>query len=376
MNKQKQKLKYAHRERMINIGIRAGFSLLSRGKGKFSTLVRNLMPTKFAQQRKKPAVRAFAGLTGRPTDDPTPVETAQEPVQVLHRMIGPPLDGPAPDPFADRIPLPSLASLSIEEKEKLNKEKRATAARDRRKRQRQQIAAIKEKLKTPIREIKRAAQEQSKLDEHGRALSSMNRGRWMTDAPTGLGELVVAGGSKQMEFIASAHDRAAALGSLTSDPRTGEAFWADNDRRHVEPQGSGTDESDEDSGSFHVRLGDGVQDQKAHEHNLRLEALVERYFVKVQVPWSAEVFGNEFFSCVSCRVQQSRTTSIQKCARCGTQNDKDNGELHVCRLCGTECDSFVAAKQHIYRVHGSENRPKHDHRYGDVTRKRKHLVTA
>jgi hypothetical protein len=292
------------------------------------------------------------------------------------QWTGLPLDGPAPDPFADRTPLPPLLSgLSLEEKEKLDKEKRAKAARDRRKHQAEQLAAIKEILKTPIREIKRLAEEKAKLDKQERALFSMDRGSWMTDAPTGVGELVLAGGSNEMEFVAAAHSRAEALGSPGLDIGTGEAFWAENDRRSIAPEGKGSDDS-EDSGSFHVRLGDGVQDKRAHDYSLLLDKLAERYFVKVEVPWTSEVFGNEFFSCTSCGVQQSRTQSVQRCARCGTQNDKYNGYLHVCRLCGTECDGLVAAKQHMHRVHGGENRPEHDGRYGDLTRRRKHPITG
>src|ERR1700681_4353932 len=101
-----------------------------------------------------------------------------------------------------------------------------------------------------------------------------------------------------MEFVAAAPSRAEGLGSPGIDLGTGEAFWAENDRRLVAPQGA-TPEADgsEDSGSFIVRLGDAVQDQRAQDYNLLMEKLVDQYFVKVDLPWTAEVFGNEFFSC-------------------------------------------------------------------------------
>ena len=303
--------------------------------------------TTIRQEKKRPTVRAFTGLAGRP------------------------FDGPTPDPFADRTPLPPLAStLSFGEKEVLRKQKKAQAARARRKLQREQIDAIREKLKVPVREIKRAAEEQAKLEKQAKAQGSMRRGMFIADAPMGKGELVTGGyGSKQLELMIAAYDRAAALGSPSSD-ETGGEFWPDNDRRSVVPQGSGGNDGEDSGGSFHVRLGDGVQDKKAYDYDLLLGTLVDKYCVKT------EVFTNEFFYCVSCGAKQGKIESIQKCIRCEAKNGKDNGYLHLCRLCGTECDGFVAAKQHIHRVHGSENHPEHDHRYGDITRRRKHPVTA
>jgi|GEM_PF-6030910 len=322
-------------------------------------------------QRKKTAVRAFTGIVGRPMDEPVLPKPVTASKHTPRQMIGPPLEEAPPDPFADRASIPPLVInlISKEEKEKIRKEKRAQAARNRRKLQREQIAAIKEKLKTPIQEIKKLAEEKAKLDKETKS-SSMERGKYMTDAPPGVGELVLSGGSTQMESIAAAHDRAARLGSPTSDPGTGEAFWPDNDRRHVAPQGTGSEGDGDKEKSFYVTLGDGTKEKKAHDYNLLLTSLVQKYMVET------DVFKSPFFYCQSCGAKQPKTESIQKCIRCEAQSGTDKGYLHVCRLCGTECDGFIAAKDHIHRVHGTNSRPEHDNRYGDITTKRKHPVTA
>jgi hypothetical protein len=287
--------------------------------------------------------------------------------------------------------------LSIEQQKK---QIRAQQARDRRKRNAEQLAAIKEKLKTPIAEIRRAAEEQAKLDRKVRALSSLRRGSFLIDAPTGKGELVTGGyDSEQIELVAGTRERAAILGSPTFDPETGEEYWPENDRGRVVPEGTGHrpgdgEDDEEDDGpdstdeardnrterdkdapilpgtTFQVKLKDGKEDQKAHDYDLLLGVLVSSYCAETQI------FKNEFAYCASCGAKQQRAESVYTCIRCQAKNGGDNGHLHICRLCGSECDGFVEAKQHIHRVHGSESNPEHDDRFGDITRRRKHDVTA
>ena len=359
-----------------------------------------------SMHRKPPAKRLFSGMVGSPLAkvlEAAPVETP-EPAQAppaATTVVGP------------HMGIPTITVLlepdaeTIERAKQIKKQMRAQSARDRRKRNAEQLASIKEKLKTPIAEIKKAAEEQTKLDKQGQARASMKRGLFLTDAPVGKGKLVNGGyNSEQMELVTAARGRAAALGSpdyeqlgipkSASDP----AFWPENDRGRVVPEGRGQrpgdreddegedegpdstddarDNKDERGGSapilpgstFQVKLNDGKQDQKEHDYDLLMGMLVARYCVKTKV------FKNEFFYCASCGAKQPRTESIQTCARCEAKNGEDNGYLHVCRLCRSECDGFIAAKQHIDRVHGSENHPEHDDRFGDLTRRRRHQVTA
>jgi hypothetical protein len=309
----------------------------------------------------------------------------------------------APKPVAESAPIaietPPAPASSIEQALQLRKQIRAQQARDRRKRNTEQLAAIKEKLKTPIAEIKRAAEEQAKLDNKARARSSMRRGSFLTDAPTGTGELVSGGyDSEKMEHVAGARERTAILGSPTGDPEA-EEYWPENDRGRVVPEGSGQRPGDregdqEDEGpdstdeardnrsergkdapilpgsTFRVKLKDGKDDQEAHDYELLLGMLVSWYCVENQI------FKNEFTYCASCGAKQKRTESIYTCIRCQAKNGEDNGHLHICRLCGSQCDGFVQAKQHIDRVHGTEGNPEHDIRFGDITRRRKSRATA
>src|SRR5437660_2517942 len=85
--------------------------------------------------------------------------------------------------------VPSVAELQ-ERVEDNKAEKEAERQRARRKRIAEQKAAIKKALRTPIAEIKAAAEARAKAIARP---GSMNRGRFMTDAPTGKGEMVPSG---------------------------------------------------------------------------------------------------------------------------------------------------------------------------------------
>jgi len=252
--------------------------------------IRKLMP------RKPPTKRLFSGMVGRPPDEP-----AQE----------------AP-------PAPTLPPLIMD-----STQKRAQAARDRRKRNAEQLDAIKKALRTPITEIKKAAEEQARLDKEAKVLGSMNRGKWMTDAPTGMGELVLTGGSKEMELVAGARGRAAALGSPKSNPQTGTAFWPENDRGRIVPEGTGPgdreDDTDASGSKFRVKLNDFDSDGLFQE-------LFHIYFVRIEP---------------------------------GELDDLNTGNL-VCSLCKRRFYWERRCKAHIEAVHGDEREPEHDSRYGNV----------
>jgi hypothetical protein len=257
--------------------------------------------------------------------------------------IGPPLDEAPPDPFADRDAYHDelKAPLKFTDKAiKLQKEKEAERGRARRKLRREQLAAIKLRLKTPFREIKRLAEELK--DALGSGASDMSKGKYMSDAPTSKGQIVY---TQKIEQVGAAVNRAAALGAQTVDLETGEAFWPEHDRRHVVPEGTGergggqrsNDEQKISSGnrvdrhsgvplapaattSFVVKLGTDL------DHGQALQNLFHRLFIEV----------------------------------------KEDAGYFICKLCHTNYPSELTCKQHVEDIHGDENEPKHDQRFGDV----------
>lgn len=280
--------------------------------------------------------------------------------------------------------VPLDAETMLERQEQAKRQKRAKVARDRRERNAQQLAAIRERLKIPIAQIQKEAKEKTKADRHEAALNSMNRGRYMTDAPTSKGELVVGGGSEEMELIAAARDRAALLGGSN-----GPEFWPENDRKRVMPEGTGQRPGDrEDDGidddpdacedakdnrdergkdapilpgsTFEVKLRDGKEDQKAYEYGLLLRALVRPCFVK------AEISEIGFAYCHHCGAKQEKFEPVFNCIRCDFKNRGEITHVYICRLCGLDC---LYPEGHIHQVHGDENQPGHDSRFGNITRR-------
>src|SRR5258708_38235970 len=100
------------------------------------------------QQRKLPARRAFTGLAGRPLAQVRVEVTPQATLVVAT---------PTPDRFG---PL-----RFSEEAEKLKKQKTAERGRQRLKKKREQLAAIKQALKTPIAVIRATEKDQRRLDD-------------------------------------------------------------------------------------------------------------------------------------------------------------------------------------------------------------------
>jgi hypothetical protein len=383
-----------------------------------------------AQQRKKPVQRLYKGLVGLPPEPEAAFAPIPEPVVILEtefvdRVLVcndcyqeflfsaeeqasfakdqsvPPRRCKSCEAEAieqvkqsestenTAVSVPSDAETILDQMERTKKEKRAQAARDRRKRQAQQLAAIKERLKIPIAVIQKEAEERAKADRHEAAQGSVNRGRYMTDAPTGKGELVTGGGSEEMELIAAARDRAVALGSSNYDDETGEEFWPENDRRRVIPEGTGQRPGDrEDDGidddpdasenakdnidergkdapilpgsTFEVKLKGGEEYQKAHEYGLLLKALVRPCFVKV------EISETGFAYCYSCGAKQEKTEPVYNCIRCDSKNSGETTHVYICRLCGLDC---LYPEGHIHQIHGDENQPEHDLGFGNITRK-------
>ena len=274
--------------------------------------------------------RAFSGIAG------SPLAKVDEAV-VASNTAGPPLVLP------DTITLLRQTVIS-------KHLKAAKYQRDRRKREAEQLVAIKRKLRTPIAEIKAAAEQQAKADKQLRSGTSTNRGSYMPGAPTGKGQIVTGGfTSKKLESIAAARGGSAVLGSPDEDPETGEAFWSDNDRRIVKAQGDGasSDDKPEATGGAHK---DEPAPQKFQvklnnfDWAQMMEDVFSKYFVKIAP--NEPGYDAEF----------------------GIADESQ----YICRLCGMRVDWKRTAKNHMENVHGDEREPTHDNRFGNVIRKFKY----
>jgi len=240
-------------------------------------------------------------------------------------MIGPPLDEPPPDPFADRIPLPRLflTEKEHEEKEARLRKKEAERGRERRKLKRDQMAAIKEALKTPVREINRRAEELKRALES--ETTDMNKGSFLTGAATGKGELVYSG---RIDQVAAMNDRTQGLRGPSSPEDTG--YWEDNDRRRVEPEGTGEHGNGQ-------RSNDETKVSNKSTPGLAFGVPVAR--TRFVVKLDTDLIRGQALLNLFHRLN----------------------EKGVCRLCYQEC-----SERHVDTVHGDEDEPRHDKRYGNV----------
>jgi len=207
---------------------------------------------------------------------------------------------------------------------KTDAEKEAARQRARRRTKQEQLAEIKKRLKVPIAQVKAAAEARAKAIARP---GSMNQGRYMPDAPTGKGELQTGGyGSEKLGTVAAARGRGVVLGSHTIDPETNEAVWPDNDRREVKPQGVGQQDNEKSP----------IQKTKDDLPVARV-----KFVVKLNDVDRERVVRELVYEYVE---------------------EDESGAL--CRLCQT----FItgSAAEHITVVHGDENEPAHNDRFGDL----------
>jgi len=214
------------------------------------------------------------------------------------------------------------------------RERRATAAKERRKKKADQLAAIKKALKTPIAAIKEAA----KVKAEAGKLPSMNQGKYMSDAPTGKGALVYKPASK-IDQIDAAISRSVPLGSQTIDHETGEAFFADNDRERIAPEGVGasSDEKPEITGVSRDKR------QKGFTYGYGEEEPNRKFQVRLTGP---EYQAGLDAALIACTLPQESET--------------------FCRLCK---QGFGRIENHFTQAHGDPLEPGHDNRFGDVVQK-------
>ena len=199
-------------------------------------------------QPRQPVRRAFAGMVGRPPDSedvrPVVLEVSVETDTPVESLT---LESLAGLPVVDILRKYNKVHLTPEEHAKqLKLQARREADRLRkqkaRKEKSEKLKEIRDKLKRPLQ------------------LDPMSRGKFMTDAPKGKGELVNIGDKHDpghTEKIAAAATRAQLLGkednsgSSESNGEGGQATWPEHDRRRKKPDGaapdSGEDENDEDA---------------------------------------------------------------------------------------------------------------------------------
>ena len=305
---------------------------------------------------------------------------SSKPAETTVAMLEPETAPVAAEPAPLGTPVPPETETLLDS---IEKGKAAKYQRERRKLKAEQLAAIKKALQTPIAEIKIAAEEQTRLDKLARAQTGLRRGLFLTDAPTGKGELVTGGyDSEQMGLVAAARDRAAVLGSPTGDSDSDEEYWPENDRCRVKPEGTGQnpgdredDAADDDPDSsedakdnkdergkdadilpgekFFVKLND-------FDNDGLLAELVSFYFVKFY-----EFRSDDYFFCVWCGAKGESDSTELVCRRCGATHAGDP-KIFICRLCGIVCYGDKAAKKHIEDSHGDDRESGHDPRFGNV----------
>src|SRR6267143_4797401 len=212
------------------------------------------------------------------------------------------------------IPTPVAVSTEdlLDQIEKTRKEEAAKYQRDRRQKLADQKKAIKEKLRVPVAQLLAEAEAQAKRIHVERSIDSLNRGMYLTDAPAGKG-LLVSGGynSEKIGVIGSALAKETLKPDCTVEDCN---YWPVNDRRHIKPEGTGTDT--EDSVSGYLTDGTTPKAQKCFQVKLNdfdldriVRDLVNTYCVRT---------------------------------------DEDS---YLCRLCSAYLDSLAEARRHFENVH-------------------------
>jgi len=305
--------------------------------------------------------RVFIGLTGRPFDPEefTPAASTSPPIPVKPQAKTEPLTceynqfrgqwvclycahcASENDMTAEGIPAIRVCpARNIQEqnkqsigkeidKKQVERERRAKAARERRKARADQRAAIKKALQTPIAVIKEVIKTKAEAEK----LPSMNQGKYISDAPTGKGALVYKP-TEKIEQIDAALTRAMPLGSPTIDEETDEAFFPEQDRKHVSKKmgaGSPSDEKPEITG---------------------VSSKGFTYKEEPRKKFQVKLNGPEYQSGLSSAVNDFTV--------------EEGGET-FCRLC--EAAIIGRSEDHFKQIHGDPSEPGHDKRFGDIVQK-------
>jgi hypothetical protein len=230
-------------------------------------------------------------------------------------------------------------AIILEQADVVRRKVEAERGRERRRKKREQLDAIKLALKTPIAEIKETERQQRVLDRMRKKMAGGD-GQFMTDAEQGKGLLVTGA---DIEGATRAAARTELLSGAT-DPE----YWPNNDRNHVVPEGTGqrgngdrsNDEEDTVVKAVNPNLAKGIPVAR------------DRFIVKpgTDLDWGQALQDLFYELFVEIRPEE-------------------NDSYYVCRLCRAETPSERTCKQHLETVHGDDEEPKHDPRFGNVVAK-------
>jgi hypothetical protein len=353
------------------------------------------------QRRRKPAQRAFAGLTGHQFEHDVSLPTATPPPAAADDVSkDKDADGERRDVLARIIKtlrrvhnltatdvrttfypksIESLRALAkeydiklpepnpldndlLEQFENRQEKKKKDAERKRleRKSKSDQLITIKKQLRTPVAEVVKAAKQtelECQVEEREQRMALGGSGKYMTNAPHSKGELITGGNdSEQMGKMAAARNRAAFLGSTSVDLDTGEAFWPENDRGRVVPEGTGqrpsereSDEDDEDPDS--TKDARDNKDERGRDADILPDD-------KFEVKLNDFDFDQQFTNLLN--IYFVKVFSLDPTC---------NESYFICRLCERPFYWEREAKRHIEMVHGDERHPDHDVRFGDVIKR-------
>jgi hypothetical protein len=226
------------------------------------------------------------------------------------------------------VPTPVIpdAKTLLQQIESEKREKKNKKARERRKKKREQLAAIKKALaEKSVTEFKKELEEKAKAEKERMRLPSMNGGKFMTDAPTGKGELTT-GGYDWNKIV------------LTSNAR-------ESNTGRVVPQGVGH----RPGGREENDIPDACKDFRDNRTESGGDADIlpgKKFKVKLNdIDWDWVLWS---VVCIYC-----------------VENELKSDE-YICRLCKEFLDGKETAKNHFEDVHGDESEPGHDDKFGDV----------
>jgi hypothetical protein len=343
-------------------------------------------------QRRPPAKRLFQGLVGLPSESEGPVASAPTVVAVEESIVS---GWPEPKceyhhageqwicvycshhaseddmtaagvPAARVCPTKTINKENVKalDKKHAERERRAAAARARRKTKADQLAAIKEALRTPP-EIRIAAAKQKELEER---LAAREK-KLPSDKTGGYKEISGGGIAEEIMLVADAPQ----TGRVTPDGvghRPGTSSDTDNgngtadEEATRDPWTQGSEEiavrnskSQIIPGSvFEVKLNNKDERDTPAYHSIPhyfIEVLTLRYRVR----------------CTKCGAVQDDEHTVAEdqftCWQCHAHHDGYEPN-YVCRLCGDISTGADGAAYHMTNAHGDEALPGHDSRFGNV----------
>jgi hypothetical protein len=261
------------------------------------------------------------------------------------------------------------AARRVFDKKIKEKERRAKAEKDRRQKKRDQLAAIKAALRVPAAErLAEAKRQEAEKKEQER------------DARRSLGsnQKYITGGGLIDDILLKKDEEEFGFGGRRVSPEgTGHRPGArsdeddgspDPDSSPLNPWAQGSEEWAVAHPNTPILQGTTFPVKLNQEDETKSPAFlsVPHFFYEI------DTFRFKIF-CTKCGVSQDDgTESLPEdhydCWQCGAPHDGYEPS-YVCRLCGDASTGKAGAARHMLNVHGNENSPAHDSRFGDVLRR-------